>query len=267
MTQAGRIRVGIGGWTYEPWRGTFYPPKLPHARELEHAAGQVTAIEINGTFYGRQKPESFEKWAAAVPDDFQFSLKASRYAVNRKVLADAGESITRFLEQGITRLGPKLGPILWQFAATKQFDHDDFAAFLELLPPEQDGLALRHVVEPRHESFRDPRFIDLVRAHRVAVVIADGPGRPVIPDLTADFVYARLQDAQETIETGYSAEALDRWAGIARSWAAGHRPQGFDYVIPERPKTEPRNVFIFMINGAKVRAPAAAKALIERLPE
>ena len=262
----GKIRVGIGGWTYEPWRGVFYPPGLPHRRELEHASRHVTAIEINGTFYGRQKPESFEKWAAETPDGFVFALKASRYCVNRRLLAEAGESIERFLDQGITRLGAKLGPILWQFAATKQFDRDDFARFLALLPPERDGLPLRHAVEPRHESFRDPHFVDLVRDHGAAIVVADAAKYPQIADPTADFVYARLQNQVEEEPTGYGSDALDRWAEIARGWAVGGAPEGLAYA-GERPApvAAARDVFVFMINGAKVRAPAAAAALIARL--
>lgn len=259
------IRVGVGGWTYEPWRGTFYPPKHPQARELEYASRQLSAIEINGTFYGTQKPASFRKWADETPDDFMFSLKASRYAVNRKVLAEAGESIERFVTSGISELKSKLGPILWQFADHKRFEAEDFAAFLDLLPAEIDGLKLRHVVEPRHDSFRDPAFIDMVRTRKVAVVFADSDDYPAIPDLSADFVYTRLQRSVETIDTGYDAAALDRWAEVARQWAAGQAPDGLPYVAGDQPKAAKRDVFVFFISGAKVRAPAAATALIDRL--
>ncbi|MBV9842385.1 MAG: DUF72 domain-containing protein [Sphingomonadaceae bacterium] len=262
---AGRIRVGIGGWTYEPWRDTFYPPKLAHARELEFAAKAVTAIEINGTFYRLQSPDSFAKWADAVPDDFQFTLKASRYCTNRKVLGEAGESIDKFLGQGLTRLGDKLGPILWQLAATKKFDRDDIAAFLQLLPPERDGVRLRHAIEPRHESFRDPAFVDLARAAGVAIVFADSDDYPCIADLTADFVYARLQRAVEDIETGYDAAALDRWAALAKTWAAGEAPEDLPYAGAPAAKVKQRDAYIFFISGAKVRNPAAAQALIGRL--
>jgi uncharacterized protein YecE (DUF72 family) len=261
------IHVGIGGWTYEPWRGTFFPQGLKHADELQYAARQVTAIEINGTYYRTQSRASFEKWREAVPDGFVFTVKASRFCTNRRVLAEAGESIGKFLGQGLTALGAALGPILWQFMPTKQFDPDDFGAFLQLLPPEQDGVLLRHAIEVRHESFRDPRFIDLAREHRVAVVFADSPDYPLIPDLTADFVYARLMDAQEPIATGYPEQALDRWAERARHWQAGEAPKGLDFVSGTQPKPRPRDVFLFMINGAKVRAPAAAQALIARLKE
>lgn len=262
----GDIRVGIGGWTFEPWRGAFYPDGLAQKRELEYASRAVTAIEVNGTYYGSQKPATFASWAAQVPDGFVFTLKASRYCTNRKVLAEAGESIDRFVSQGITELGDKLGPILWQFMGTKKLDLEDFGAFLKLLPEKQDGIALRHAIEPRHESFRDPAFIALARKANVAVVIADSTEHPQIADVTGDFVYARLQDAQDDIETGYDAAALDRWATVAKEWAAGGSPQGFAYSAPDDPAgKQARDVFVFMINGAKRRAPAAAKALIGRL--
>ena len=260
----GRIRVGIGGWTYEPWRGVFYPPKLPHARELAYAAERLGAIEINGTFYRLQSPDSWSKWGDAAPAGFTFAVKASRYCTNRKLLGEAGDSVDKFVGQGLTRLGDKLGPILWQLAATKAFDADDIAAFLKLLPPERDGVRLRHAIEPRHESFRDARFVDLARQAGVAIVFADSERYPCIPDVTADFVYARLQAAQEPIETGYDAPALDRWAALAESWSEGDSPPGFDYVASPAEPVE-RDVFLFMINGAKVRAPAAAQALIGRL--
>lgn len=263
--EKGSIRVGIGGWTYEPWRGTFYPEGLKHADELHFASRHVTAIEINGTYYRTQSRASFEKWRETVPEGFVFALKASRFCTNRRVLAEAGESIEKFLGQGLTALGNILGPILWQFMPTKTFDPEDFGAFLNLLPPEQEGLRLRHAVEVRHESFKDPRFIDLARKHDVAIVFADSKEHPVIADLTTDFVYARLQDAQEPIPTGYSDDALDRWADTARSWQAGKVPAGLPYVSDAKAGNAQRDVYLFMINGAKVRAPAAAQALIARL--
>ncbi len=242
------IRIGIGGWSFEPWRGTFYPAGLPQKRELEFAGQHLTAIEINSTFYGRQKPESFANWAKAVPDGFQFSVKASRYAVNRKQLAEGAESIEKFLTQGFTELGDRLGPILWQFAATKAFDRYDFARFLDLLPETQDGVPLRHALEPRHESFRDPEFYALARARNMAIVFADSDVYPAIDEPTADFTYARLQRTQDDVPTGYDDTALDDWAAKAQSWAK-----------------RDRDAFIFFIAGAKVRNPAAARALIERL--
>lgn len=242
------IRVGIGGWTYEPWRGVFYPEGLAHAKELAHATRAVTAIEINGTYYSTFKPESFAKWAEAAPDGFVFTVKASRFATNRKVLAEGKDSVEKFLAQGLASLGDKLGPILWQFMATKKFDREDFAGFLKLLPAKLDGRPLRHALEVRHESFEDAAFIDLARDANAAIVFADKPGTPSIDEATADFTYARLQQAEEDVETGYKPATLDAWAKRAKGWSKGGR-----------------DVFVFMINGAKVRAPAAAQALIERL--
>jgi len=264
---SGRIRVGIGGWTYEPWRGTFYPPGLPHARELDHAARHVTAIEINATHYRLQSPDSFAKWAKAVPDGFVFAVKASRYCTNRKVLGEAGEGVAKFVGQGITELGDRLGPILWQFMGTKKFNSDDFAAFLALLPREHAGVPLRHAIEPRHESFRNPAFIAMARQANVATVFADSPDYPMIPDLTGDFVYARLQDQREEEPTGYPPAAIDRWAAVAQDWAAGRSPADLPYVVGDPAPIAPRDVFVFMINGAKVRAPAAAQALIAKLAD
>jgi uncharacterized protein YecE (DUF72 family) len=242
------IRVGIGGWTYEPWRGVFYPPKLPHAKEIEHATRALTAIEVNGTYYRRQSPKTFESWAKAAPDSFVYTLKASRFCTNRRNLAEGGEGIANFLDQGIVELGDKLGPILWQLMGTKQFDADEIAAFFALLPKTHGGLTLRHAIEARHESFRTPEFFALARKAGVAVVYAHAEDYPTFEEQTADFTYARLQQCREEIETGYTGPELDAWAKQANSWAAGGR-----------------DVFIFFISGAKVRAPAAAMALIERV--
>ncbi|WP_380784687.1 DUF72 domain-containing protein [Sphingomonas sp. R86521] len=259
------IRIGIGGWTYEPWRGTFYPEKWAQKRELDYAAEHVTAIEINGTYYGSQKPATFASWAAAVPDGFVFTLKASRYCTNRKVLAETGESIAKFVGQGIVELGDKLGPILWQFMATKKFDADDFGAFLKLLPAKQDGIALRHAIQVRHESFAVPEFVALCRDVGVAIVYADSAEYPAIADVTGDFVYARLESAEERFVAGYAPHALDDWAAKAKLWAAGGRPEGLPYVTEAAPKKAARETFVFFINGAKVRAPQGAMALIERV--
>jgi uncharacterized protein YecE (DUF72 family) len=262
----GKIRVGIGGWTFEPWRETFYPPKWPKARELEYASGKMTAIEINGTFYSTQKPATWADWAKRTPDDFVFSVKASRFCTNRRVLAEAAESIDKFINQGLAELGPKLGPILWQFAATKKFDPDDFGAFLKLLPASVAGVALRHAIEPRHESFRDPALLEMAREAKAAIVFADDESFPQFADLTGDFTYARLQRQREDEPTGYSADELDRWAATAEAWAGGKAPDGYAYIgAPAESVAPSRDAFIFMINGAKVRAPAAAMALIERV--
>src|ERR1700677_601514 len=191
------IYVGVGGWVYEPWRNNFYPSGLPQKRELEYASQHLTAIEINGTYYGSQKPESFRKWRSETPDGFVFALKGPRFATNRRVLAEAGESITRFFDSGVTELKDKLGPINWQFMATKKFDAEDFAKFLALLPKESRGRTIRHAVEVRHESFRTPEFLALAREHGVAVVIAGDSEFPQIADVTADFVYARIMGTKE----------------------------------------------------------------------
>ncbi len=262
--RTGKIHVGVGGWDYDPWRGTFYPDGLPKAKQLEYAAGKLTATEINATYYKLQSPELFRRWAGMVPDGFRFAIKASRFCTNRKILGEGGEAIGRFCAQGFTELGDKLGPILWQFMATKRFEPDDFAAFLKLLPARQDGVALRHAVEPRHESFNDPEFVAMARAAGVAIVFADSDEFPCIADLSGDFSYARLQRCREDEPTGYGPAELDRWAEVARAWAAGESPPGFPYAA-DPPPPAPRDVFAFFISGAKVRAPLAAQALLERL--
>lgn len=242
------VRVGIGGWTYEPWRGVFYPKGLAHRRELEFASRQLTTIEINATFYSRQKPESWRKWRDAAPAGFQFSLKASRFSTARKMLADSAGSIAVFLEQGFTELGDKLGPINWQFADTKRFERDDFARFLDLIPDVQNGVNLRHALEVRHPSFADPAFLDLARARNMAVVFADHDEFVRIEEQTADFTYARLQRSIDTVDTGYDDAALGKWARQVQAWADGGR-----------------DVYVYFTSGAKVRNPAAAQALIARL--
>jgi uncharacterized protein YecE (DUF72 family) len=259
------IRVGIGGWTYEPWRGTFYPADLKQADELKYASRHLTTIEINGTFYRTQSVASFRKWRDETPDDFVFAVKGHRNVVNSKKLAEAGEGIDWFFGSGVLELGDKLGPVLWQFAPFKKFNAEDFAAFLKLLPPKAGGRALQHVVEVRHDSFRVPAFVALLREHNVAVVYADSDEHPAIADITSDFVYARLQRTQEAIDTGYSAADLDRWVARARLWESGGAPDDLPQVDKTAAPKTPRPVFIYMISGAKVRAPAAAMALIERL--
>ena len=260
------IRVGIGGWNYAPWRGTFYPPDLAQRLELEYASRKVTAIEINATYYRTQKPESFARWRDETPEGFVFSLKANRFATNRRVLAEAGESIGWFVSSGIAELGDKLGPIVWQFAPTKRFDPEDFGAFLQLLPARQDGIALRHVLEVRHESFLAPEFVALARRHRCAVVHTDSPDFPSLADRTADFVYARLMNADLRYKDGYSPKALDEWAANAKIWSEGGAPPGLHRVQPDTaPPPAPADAFVFFINGAKERAPLAAMALLERL--
>jgi uncharacterized protein YecE (DUF72 family) len=259
------IRVGIGGWVYEPWRGVFYPKGLPQARELAYASRQVTTIEINGTFYGTQKPESFRRWAADTPDDFVFSLKGPRYATHRRVLAEAGESIERFFASGVLELKEKLGPVLWQFPPTKAFDPEDFAAFLALLPPVLDGRPIRHAVEVRHASFAAPAFVDVLRRRSVAAALVESDKHPLLADVTGDFIYARLQQTSEQVKTGYRPAALDAWAKRAQAWAKGKAPDDLVPIADPVRGSRKLDVFIYMISGAKVRAPAAAMALLERL--
>ncbi len=261
---AGKIRVGIGGWTYEPWRGVFFPEGLAHAKELAYASRQLTAIEINGTYYRTQSASVFEKWHDETPDGFMFAVKALRYCTNRKVLAEAEESVGKFLSSGLYELGDKLGPILWQFAPTKKFEEDDFAAFLEFLPPTLNGSPLRHALEVRHDSFCDPAFVALAKKHKVAIVFADSEKYPAIADVTADFVYARLESAKEQVLTGYTDEELDHWADVARAWSSG-APTDLPQFGDGKTDGRARDAFVFMISGAKVRAPAAAQALIARL--
>ncbi len=264
----GHIYTGIGGWNYAPWRGVFYPKGLPHAQELRYAGEHLTSIEINSTFYSSQKPATFRKWAGEVPDGFIFALKGPRYAVNRRVLAEAGDSVKRFVESGISELGGKLGPLLWQFGPAKKFDAADFGKFLELLPAKVDGRALRHVVEVRHDSFCAPDFIALLRKFNMPVVFSEHATYPAIADITGDFVYARLQKGQEKLTAGYPPKALDAWAKRAQLWAKGGMPDDLPVVDEKsKPKKQPRDVFVYFIHEAKVRMPAAAMALIERLKD
>jgi uncharacterized protein YecE (DUF72 family) len=241
------IHIGVGGWTYEPWRGVFYPEDLPHSGELEFASRHLTSIEVNGTYYGLQKPATFIKWHEETPDDFIFSLKAPRFIMNRKLLASAGEAIGRFLDSGLIKLKEKLGPINWQFLPTKAFDAADVEAFLKLLPPERAGRPLRHALEVRHVSFRSDEFVQLARRYDVAIVIAGDSPYPHISEATAPFAYARIKGTKKSRKAGYSDAALDRWAACAREWA----------------KT--REVFFYVIGGHKVSNPAAAMALIQRM--
>ncbi len=258
------IRVGIGGWTFAPWRGPFYPPGLVQAKELAYAAGRLTAIEINGTFYRTQSPASFAKWRAEVPDGFVFALKAPRVTTHRTALAESEPSIARFLDSGLSELGDALGPILWQFPPTRRFDAEAFAAFLALLPPVHRGVPLRHVIEARHESFAVPQWFTLLRQHRVAAAIIESDKHALLGDLTAPFVYARLQRNAEAEPEGYASAALDAWAGRARCWASGTPVVDLPLAAPEA-VADARECFVFFISGDKVRAPDAAQAFIARI--
>lgn len=265
MAEAGRIRCGIGGWTFEPWRGVFYPPKWPHAKELEYASRHLTSIEINGTYYSSFKPDSWAKWRAATPDGFVFAVKASRFCTNRKVLADGKPSLDIFLGQGLTELGDRLGPILWQFMPTKKFDYDDFAGFLDLLPEKVGDIKARHVVEVRNASFNDAKFVGLCRDRGVAICNSENENYPFIPDITADFVYLRLLSADDSVPTGYTAPELDTWAARFQAYAQGQVPGDFTPLDRTGPAEGPRDVFAYVIHEGKVRAPAAAMEFIKRV--
>lgn len=261
------IRVGIGGWTFEPWRGSFYPPGLPHDEELAFASRQLRVIEINGTYYRLQSPTSFARWRGQTPDGFVFSLKAPRFVTQRRVLGEAGEAVQRFIQSGLAELGDKLGPVVWQLPPTHRFEPDDLAAFFALLPQKVGGLPLRHVLDPRHESFRSGEYLALARAHGITTVFTDGEDYPPIPDPTGPFVYARLMRTEPQHAWGCTPEALDALAACAHAWRRGAEPTGLPRVepAPAPGPTAPREVFLFFISAAKEKAPLAARALQQRV--
>lgn len=250
MATAADVRVGIGGWTFAPWRGSFYPEGLAHSQELHYVSRRLTSIEVNGTFYSTFRPATFAKWHGETPDGFLFSLKAHRLATHRRVLAEAGDSVTRFVESGIAELKDKLGPIVWQFMPTKAFEPEDFEAFLALLPRAVDGRRLRHALDVRHASFATPAFLALARRYGCVPVCTDSEKFPAIADAEAGFAYLRLMRGQADVSTGYTPEAIARWAEGVRAWTGGARP---------------RDVFVYFINGAKERAPAGAMELLRQL--
>ena len=258
-------RIGIGGWTYDPWRETFYPADLAKGRELEYASRKLTSIEINGTFYRGQSPATYRKWASETPDDFVFSLKAHRVTTNRKDLSDAKSAVDRFIETGPLELGDRLGPILWQLAPTKRFNPEEIGAFLSFLPQEMNGRRLRHAIEARHASFRDASFIELARTHRVATVFAHSEKYAELYDVTGDFIYLRLQECRSDEPKGYPPAEISKWGKRIRQWAAGGRPDDLPVMSNEGAPDVPRDCFVYLISGAKERAPAAAMALIEEL--
>ncbi len=284
----GKVRIGISGWNYAPWRGTFYPPKLPHKKELSYAAGLFPSIEVNGTFYGLQRPEAFGLWRSETPDDFVFAVKASRYITHMLKLRDVQVSLANFLASGILRLGPKLGPILWQFPPQMKFDAERFRSFFELLPrdtqhainlarchdhrlTDRDWLQsdvnqpVRHAVEIRHESFRAPEFIRLLREYNIALVCADTVEWPQLMDLTSDFVYCRLHGSEELYVSGYDSAALDRWAARVQAWARGAEPDDAERVLPPTKPAKGRDVFVYFDNDVKVRAPKDALSLADKV--
>lgn len=260
----GRIFVGVGGWRFAPWRGVFYPQGLPQAHELGYVSRHLTSIEINATFYRTQTRETFLRWARETPDGFVFGVKAPRFAVTRRNATDATQSIARFFDSGVAALGDRLGPILWQFPPTRVFDPDFFERFLAALPAQSEGRALRHAIEVRHESFLTPDFIALARAHSVAVVLAGDSAFPLIADATASFVYARIMGTKANRRLGYTAAQLDLWAKRARQWADGGAPDDLPRLCRPAPHRA-RDVFLYVIRGAKVKNPSAAMGLLARL--
>lgn len=284
----GKIRIGISGWTYAPWRGSFYPSRLPHKKELGYAAKLFPSIEINGTFYGLQRPEAFGLWRNETPPDFLFAVKASRYITHMLKIRNVEGPLANFLASGVLRLGPKLGPILWQFPPQVKFDVERFRSFFALLPHDTRGAIelarrhderlhdrdwlqsdveqpLRHAVEIRHETFRAPEFISLLREYNIALVCADTVEWPRLMDITSDFVYCRLHGSEELYVSGYDSAALDRWAARVEAWAAGREPDDAERILPAAKRADGRDVFVYFDNDVKVRAPADALALAERV--
>jgi uncharacterized protein YecE (DUF72 family) len=263
----GKIRVGIGGWNFEPWRDNFYPKGWPQARELEYASRRLTAIEINSTYYGAQKPATFAKWRQESPEGFVFSLKAIRFATQRRVLAEGADSIRRFIDSGIAELGDKLGPIVWQLAPTHRFDAADLTAFLELLPASVDGLPLRHALDVRHASFQCPEYLALARKHGAATVFTESDDYPPIAEPTGGFVYTRIMRTHSDEPSGCKPEVFPQLAACAQTWAEGGEPDGVPRIEPPSSTATPRDVFVFFISGAKERAPHAAMTLRRALGE
>ncbi|WP_442753306.1 DUF72 domain-containing protein [Methylocystis sp. JAN1] len=262
---AGRIYVGVGGWSFAPWRGVFYPKNLAHTHELHYASRHLTSIEINATFYRTQTRETFLKWRDETPEGFVFSIKAPRYAVTRRGALETEDSIAHFFDSGVAALGEKLGPVLWQFPPTRKFDADFFDAFLSALPKQAEGLPLRHAIEVRHDSFQTTEFVTLARAHHVAIVVEGDADFPLIADLTAPFVYARVMGTTASRRQGYDEARLKLWAQRAARWAEGGAPGDLPRLCANAPKRGARDVFLYVIRGAKVRNPAAAMALIALL--
>ncbi|URX63890.1 DUF72 domain-containing protein [Luteibacter anthropi] len=260
----GRIRCGIGGWVYAPWRGTFYPEGLVQRRELEYASRALRTLEINGTYYRSPDAPTWRSWAGQTPDGFVFSVKAPRTIMQSRALASTGERVKRFVESA-AGLGDRLGPILWQLLPTRRFDPDDIAAFLDLLPETHSGLPLRHAIEVRHESFLDPRWCELARGRGIATVFTDSTEHPSMADLTGPFVYARLMRSQAGETSGYPGKALDHWARRAGEWAAGGDPADLPHVEGPSTTMVSRDVFVYFISAAKERNPAAAVALDTRV--
>ncbi len=266
MSDAGTIRAGIGGWTFKPWEGSFYPDRLAKSKQLHYASRHLPTIEINGTYYRGQTPQTFAKWAADVPDGFVFAVKGNRFVTNKKKLAEAAESMKKFFDSGVSELGDRLGPIVWQFAPTKKFEPEDFEAFLKLLPETDSGITLRHVLEVRNPTFVVPEFPALARKYGMAICYAHHYTYPEIADVTADFIYARLQKGEDTVPTAYEPAELDSWAERSRMWSEGGVPDDLPLADAVTiPQVRSRDVFIYFIHEGKVRAPQAAQALMQRV--
>jgi uncharacterized protein YecE (DUF72 family) len=287
MARLGEVRIGVSGWTYAPWRGRFYPKGLPHNQELTHVGSVFSSVEINGTFYSMQRPDTFAGWAAATPDDFVFAVKGPRYLTHMKRLREPVAPLANFIASGLLRLGTKLGPILWQLPPSFRFDAARLEAFFKLLPRDTQAAAafgrrhdrrlkarawlqsdarrpMRHAVEVRHESFRDPAFIELLRKHDIALVCADTVEWPLLMDLTSDFVYCRLHGSRELYRSGYSDAEIERWAKRIRAWRDGKSMRDGTFVgTPAKPV--PRDVFVYFDNTDKLKAPHDAQALMRRL--
>lgn len=258
------IRAGIGGWNFAEWRGTFYPKGHPQAKELDFASRVLTSIEINGTFYRTPSAETFAKWAAEVPDGFVFSVKGPMSVVGKGVLAETGPALEKFFASGVLGMGDRLGALFWQFMPAKKFDPKDVEAFFKMLPKEAKGRKLRHAVEARHATFAVPEFVELARKYGVAVVLVDSEKHPLIADPTSDFMYLRLQRTQEKVATGYKSAEIKTWAARAKAWEAGGAPDDLE-LLGKKPAKTKRDVFVYFISGAKVRAPAAAQAFINEV--
>jgi len=290
MSATGTVRIGISGWTYGGWRGSFYPHELRHSDELAYASRQVDSIKINGTYYSLQLPDSFARWYEETPEGFVFAVKGSRYITHLKQLHDIETPLANFFASGVLRLAEKLGPFLWQFSPRFGFDAERLEHFLSLLPRDTEAAAalaehhdrrvagrawtrtdrkrgLRHAIEIRHRSFLDPAFITLLRRQGVALVFADSVEWPYAEDLTADFVYIRLHGSEELYASGYSDEALERWAARVKLWSQGLQPNDAQLIAPDlpQPRRSARDVFVYFDNDAKVRAPFDARSLRAKL--
>ena len=289
-TGPGEVRIGLSGWTYKSWRGRFYPKGLPHKRELEHVGLAFNTVEINGTFYSMQRPDSFGRWADSTPDGFVFAVKGPRFLTHMKRLNEPVAPLANFIASGLLRLDPKLGPILWQLPPSFRFDGDKLDTFFRLLPRDTKTAAafgrrhdhrlkarawlrtgsrrhrLRHALEVRHDSFRDPAFIALLRKHDIALVCADTVEWPLLMDLTSDFVYCRLHGSRELYRSGYSTAEIGRWAKRIRAWRDGHPMRDGTFVGPPA-KAMPRDVFVYFDNTDKLKAPHDAQALMRQVGE